>query len=63
MSGYSLVAHRTLPVEFEILDPKSVPLPDSRIDGLTDQGVGNGSFRLPDALPAGAYTLVAARCG
>ena len=59
MSRYSLAAHRTLPVEFEILDPKSVPLPDSRIDGLTDQGVGNGSFRLPDALPAGVYTLVA----
>ena len=59
VSRYSLVAHRTLPVEFEILDPKSVPLPDSRIDGLTDHGVGNGSFRLSDSLPAGAYTLVA----
>ena len=46
-------------MEFEILDPKSVPLPDSRIDGLTDHGVGNGSFRLSDSLPAGAYTLVA----
>ena len=59
VSRYGLVADRTLPVEFEILDPKSVPLPDSRIDGLTDQGVGNGSFRLPDTLPAGTYTLVA----
>jgi hypothetical protein len=59
VSRYSLVAHRTLPVEFEILDPKSVPLPDSRIDGLTDHGVGNGSYRLSDSLPAGAYTLVA----
>ena len=46
-------------MEFEILDSKSVPLPDSRLDGLTDHGVGNGSFRLPDTLPAGTYTLVA----
>ncbi len=59
VSRYGLVEHRALPVEFEILDAKSVPLPGSRIDGLTDRGVGNGSFRLPDSLPAGAYTLVA----
>jgi hypothetical protein len=59
VSRYSLAAHRTLPVEFEILDPKSAPMPGSRIDGLTDFGVGNGSFRLPDALPAGTYTLIA----
>jgi len=59
VSRYSLIALRTLPVEFEILDPKLVPLPGSRIDGLTDQGVGNGSFRLRDSLPAGTYTLVA----
>ena len=63
VSRYSLAADRTLPVEFEILDPKSVPLPDSRIDGLTDHGVGNGSFRLPDALPAGTYTLAARGAG
>jgi len=59
VSRYSLIAHRTLPMEFEILDPKLVSLPDSRIDGLTNQGVGNGSFRLSDSLPAGTYTLVA----
>ncbi len=59
VSRDSLAAHHELPVEFEILDPKSVPLPDSRIDGLTDHGVGNGSFRLPETLPAGAYTLAA----
>ena len=56
---YSLAAHGTLPVEFEILDPKAVPLPESRNDGLTDHGVGNGSFRLPDTLPPGVYTLAA----
>ena len=59
LSRYSLVECRTLPLEFEILDSKSVPLPNSRIDGLTDHGVGNGLFRLSDALPSGMYTLVA----
>ena len=59
VSRYSLAAAGTLPLEFEILDAKPVPLPDSRIDGLTDHGVGNGLFRLPDTLPAGTYTLVA----
>ncbi len=59
VSRYSLVAPAALPLEFEILDPKSVPLPDSQIDGVTDHGVGNGSFRLPDSLPAGTYAMIA----
>ena len=53
LSRYSLVECRTLPLEFEILDSKSVPLPNSRIDGLTDHGVGNGSFRLSDGAALG----------
>jgi hypothetical protein len=59
VSRFSLAECRTLPVEFEILDSKSVPLLDSRIDGLTDHGVGNGSFRLGDSMPPGIYTLAA----
>ena len=46
-------------VEFEILSPKSVALPGSQAVGLTDRGVGSGSFHLPKDLPAGTYTLVA----
>ena len=59
VSHYSLIAPRALPLEFEILDPQSVPLPGSRLDGLTDHGVGNGSFRLGDSLKAGSYALAA----
>ena len=58
VSRYSLAARDTLPLEFEILDSHAVGLPGSRIDGLTDHGVGNGSFHLPESLPAGTYTLV-----
>jgi hypothetical protein len=54
-----LVPCRTLPLEFEIVDPKSAPLADSQWTGLTDHGVGNGSFRLPVSLAPGAYALVA----
>ena len=63
LSRYGLAAGPTLPVEFEILEPNSPPLPGSRVVGLTDHGVGNGSFRLPDGLAAGVYTLVARGAG
>jgi 5-hydroxyisourate hydrolase-like protein (transthyretin family) len=59
LSDYNLTPGGTLPLEFEILDPHSAPLAASRLEGLTDLGVGNGSFRLPDALAAGIYALVA----
>jgi hypothetical protein len=50
---------RRLPLEFEILDLKAAPLADSQWIGLTDHGVGNGSFRLPVSVSPGTYTLVA----
>ena len=59
VSRYSLAACPTLPVEFEILDANAAPLPGSRLDGLTNHGVGNGSFHLGESLTAGAYALVA----
>ncbi len=59
VARYGLAAAGTLPLEFEILDAKSVPLPDSLWIGLTDRGIGNGSFHLPVSLAAGSYTLVA----
>jgi hypothetical protein len=59
VSRYSLAACPTLPVEFEILDSNAAPLPGSRLDGLTNHGVGNGSFHLDESLTAGAYALVA----
>lgn len=46
-------------LQFEILDAKSAPLPDSQWVGLTDRGVGNGSFRLPVSIAPGIYTLAA----
>jgi hypothetical protein len=59
VSRYGSVSDRTLPLEYRILDAKSLPLDDSQWIGLTDHGVGNGSFHLPVSLAAGTYTLVA----
>ena len=58
-SGPDVAASPALPVEFEILGPKSVVLPGSQVAGLTDHGVGSGSFHLPKDLRGGTYTLVA----
>ena len=57
VSRYGLAAAGTLPLEFEILDAKGSPLPDSLWAGLTNHGVGNGSFPLPVSLAAGTYLL------
>ena len=52
-SGPDASASPALPVEFEVLSPKSVALPGSQAAGLTDRGVGSGSFHLPKDLPGG----------
>ena len=53
LSGYGLTDCGTLPLEFEIVDGKSAPLPESQWMGLTERGVGNGVFRLPPSLSPG----------
>ena len=59
VSRYSLVAPARCRWNSRFSIPNRSRCPTRRLDGLTDQGVGNGSFRLPDSLAAGAYTLVA----
>jgi hypothetical protein len=59
VSSDGLVADRAMPLEFQVLDAKSAPLPDSQWVGLTVRGVGNGSFRLPVSISPGTYTLLA----
>jgi len=50
---------RPLPIGFEILDPQGNVVEGSRIEGVTDHGVGNGVFPIPKDFPQGRYTLVA----
>ena len=61
LTRFGLAADDPMPIEFEILDPSGAVLPDSKLQGATDRGVGNGAFEIPGAedFPGGEYVLVA----
>jgi hypothetical protein len=69
---FTLRADRELPLAFEIQAPDGTVLPGSRNEGVTERGVGNGRFELPDSATPGVYRLYCrslddtapeARCG
>ncbi|TWT92394.1 MG2 domain-containing protein [Stieleria varia] len=55
----SLAAHADVPIEYHLLDPSGAKIGALEIAGVTDRGVGNGSFALPSFAPGGTYKLVA----
>ncbi len=55
----SLAAHVDVPIRFELIDPSGASVPGAFSEGVTDRGVGNGSFTLPSTAPGGPYKLVA----
>ncbi len=58
LSRFGLAVDREIPIHFEILDPAGAVLPNSRTDGTTDHGVGNGIYNIPDDLPGGQYAIL-----
>ncbi|MEM0924502.1 MAG: MG2 domain-containing protein [Planctomycetota bacterium] len=48
-----------VPIRFELFDPGDTAVKGCRLDGVTERGVGNGVFRLPDDAAGGTYRLVA----
>jgi len=46
------------PIHFEIQDPSGAVVAGSELDGLTEKGVGNGAFTIPEGQPGGKYHLV-----
>ena len=58
LSRFGLAVDREIPIHYEILDPAGAVLPNSRSDGTTDHGVGNGTYNIPDDLPGGQYTIL-----
>ncbi len=48
-----------LAVVYEVVDAEGAALPNLRLTGLTDRGVGNGALDLPEDLPPGDYALAA----
>ena len=59
LARYGLTAAGAGPVHFEVLDPSGVLVPKSPLEGLTDRGVGNGVWAIPEDARQGQYTLVA----
>jgi hypothetical protein len=58
LSRFGLAAEKPMPVHFEILDPSGAVVPRSQQDCVTERGVGNGAFTIPDESAGGQYTLV-----
>ncbi len=48
-----------VPIRFELIDPSGAVVPGAFVEGVSDRGVGNGSFQLPTTAPGGLYTIVA----
>ena len=55
----SLAAHVDVPIRYELIDPSGAVVPNAFIEGVTERGVGNGSFTVPSTAPGGPYVLVA----
>lgn len=55
----SLRVNADVPIRFELLDPSGAVVPGAVLEGVTDDGVGNGSFLIPSAAAGGPYTLLA----
>lgn len=59
LSRFGLADDREMPIHFEIVDPSGAVVPGSPRQGVTEHGVGNGAFAIPEELPGAEYTLVA----
>jgi uncharacterized protein YfaS (alpha-2-macroglobulin family)/uncharacterized membrane protein len=59
LSRFGMAADHEIPLAYEIQDPSGAVVANSHAEGLTDRGVGNGSFPIPAELAGGQYTLVA----
>lgn len=55
----SLAAHVDVPIHFELTSPDGAVVDGAAIEGVTDRGVGGGSFTIPSTAPGGPYQLVA----
>ena len=58
LSCFALAPQRETAIHYEILDPVGAVLPNSRADGTTDRGVGNGIYNIPEDLSGGQYTIL-----
>ena len=53
----TLESHLSVPIRYELLDPSGASVEQALIEGVTERGVGNGSFIIPESAAGGTYTL------
>ncbi len=59
LGRFGLDTPQETPIHFEIRDPSGAVVAGSELEGVTDRGVGSGSFQLPPNIAGGRFTLVA----
>lgn len=59
LERFALTSSFDVPLHFELRDPSGAVVPGSVREGVTERGVGNGAFALPQSAVGGEYVLVA----
>jgi len=59
LGRFGLNTPQEMPIHFEMHDPSGAVVAGSPLDGVTQQGVGNGAFAIPEESAGGQFTLVA----
>lgn len=55
----TLAAHVDVPIRYELVDASGAAVEGAIIEGVSERGVGNGAFVIPETAPGGTYQLVA----
>ena len=58
LERFTLHSEIDLPIRFVLLDPSGAAVKGAKLEGVTERGVGNGEFQIPQTAPGGQYTLV-----
>ncbi|MCC9600827.1 hypothetical protein LOC67_09640 [Stieleria sp. JC731] len=59
LNRQTLASHIEVPIRYELLDPSGAAVSGAVLEGVTERGVGNGSFLIPESAPGGTYQLIA----
>ncbi|MDM4013831.1 MG2 domain-containing protein [Roseiconus lacunae] len=55
----TLASHLEVPIRFELRDASGALVEGAILEGVTERGVGNGSFVIPETSAGGTYQLIA----
>ncbi|MCA9137224.1 MAG: hypothetical protein KDB00_10705 [Planctomycetales bacterium] len=55
----TLAAHVDVPIRYELVDPSGAVVENAVAEGVSERGVGNGAFVVPETAVGGTYQLIA----